>query len=98
MEQSRPDIMTRPIALCWAAGVKWGLSVPWMLALFVRGALGRNYTVGSNDPHPRRQLAPWAPQPPHHQAGEMRVTWDDTPRGGGGETLSLNTSPTDRCH
>lgn len=98
MEQSRPDIMTRPIALCWAAGVKWGLSVPRMLALFVRGALGRNYTVGSNDPHRRRQLAPWAPQPPHHQAGEMRVTWDDTPRGGGGETLSLNTSPTDRCH
>lgn len=38
-------------------------------------------------------------QPPHHQAGEMRVTWDDTGRGGGGgrETLPLNTSPTDRC-
>lgn len=53
---------------------------------FVRteGALGRNYTVGSNDPHPRREPPPSAPQPPHHQAGEMRVTRDDT-RGGGGE-------------
>lgn len=82
MGQSRPDIMTRPIALCWAAGVKWGLSVPGMQALFVRGALGTNYTAGSNDPHPRREPAPWAPQPPHHQAGKMRVTWDDTPGGG----------------
>lgn len=97
MGQSGPDIMTRPIALCWAAGVKWGLSVPRMQALFVRGALGRNYTAGSNDPNPRRERAPWAPRPPHHQAGEMRVTWDDTPGGGGGETLPLNTSPTDRC-
>lgn len=37
MGQSGPDIMTRPIALCWVAGVKWGLSVPRMQALFVRG-------------------------------------------------------------
>ena len=58
MGQSGPDIMTRPIALCSAAGVKWGLSVPRMQALFVRGALGRNYIERSNDPHPRRQPAP----------------------------------------
>ncbi len=89
--------MTQPIALCWAAGVKWGRSVPRMQALFVWGALDRNYTAGSNDPNLRREPAPQAPQPPHHQAGEMRVTPDDTTGGGGGETLLLNTSPTDRC-
>lgn len=99
MGQSGPDIMTRTIALCWAAGVKWGLSVARMRALFVRGALGRNYMAGSNDPNPRRESEPWGPQPPHHQAGEMTVTRDDTSgEGGGGETLPLNTSPTDRCH
>lgn len=30
----------------------------------VRGALGRNYTAGSNDPHPRRVAAPWGPPAP----------------------------------
>ena len=35
MGPSGSDIMTRPIALCWAPGVKWGLSVPRMQA-FVR--------------------------------------------------------------
>lgn len=52
MGQTGPDIMTRPIALCSAAGVKWGLCVPRMQALFIREALGRNYTEGSNDPNP----------------------------------------------
>lgn len=65
MGQSGPDIMTWPIALCWVAGVKWGLSVP-RDAGFVRtrGALGRNYTAGSNDPHPRRGAGTLGPPSP----------------------------------
>lgn len=64
MGHGEPDIMTRPIALCWAAGVKWGLTVARMQALFARGALGRNYTAGSNDPNPMEganTLSPSAP-------------------------------------
>lgn len=97
MGQSRPDIMTRPIALCWAAGVKWGLSVPWMQALFVRGALGRNYTGRSNDPQPEKQLAPWAPSPLIISLGRWEWHEMTLKQEGGGETLLLNTSPTDRC-
>lgn len=85
MGQSGPDIMTRPIALCRAAGVKWGLSVPRMQALFARGALGRNYTVRSNDPHPRREPATLSPPAPSSSGWEMRVTWDDTLGGEGVE-------------
>lgn len=68
MGQSDPDTMTWPIALRWAAGVKWGLSVPRMQALFIRGALGRNYTGRSNDPQLRREPAPWAPSAPSSSA------------------------------
>lgn len=90
--------MTRPIALCWAAGVKWGHSVPGMQALFVRGALGRNYTGRSNDPQPGRQPAPRAPSAPSSSAwGDESDTGWHSKRRGGGETLPLNTSPTDRC-
>lgn len=46
MGHGEPDIMTRPLELCWAAGVKWGLSVARMQALFARGGIRQELHSG----------------------------------------------------